>query len=88
MEKTVSATELARNLSQILDQVEFHGVELSVVRNNHPIARIIPGAPRQTALEAMSDLYRTLPDEAAKDWLKASRSFSDKLNGIRDPWAS
>ena len=32
-----------------------------VVRNNHPIARILPGVAQMTALEAMSDPYRTLP---------------------------
>jgi hypothetical protein len=44
----------------MLDQVEFERETLSIVRNNQQIARIVPGAAQQTALEAMADLFRTL----------------------------
>lgn len=69
--------------------VEFKREELIVVRNNHEVARIIPGPATMTALEAMADIYRTLPDEAARGWLKDSRSAEKKLTDeVRDPWAS
>ncbi|MBP1742824.1 MAG: hypothetical protein H6Q48_5117, partial [Deltaproteobacteria bacterium] len=35
--KTVTATELARNFKEMFDLVEFHGEELTVVRNNHQV---------------------------------------------------
>lgn len=35
-----------------------------------------PPAPgRQTALEAMADLYRTLPDSAAEGWAEGTRGM-------------
>jgi len=44
------------------------------------------------ALEAMADLYRTLPEEAAAGWEKDSRGAGLKGNrlarGVRDPWRS
>ena len=83
--KTITATELARNLKRVLDQVEFQGEELAVVRNNQPIARIVPGTTRQTALQAMADLYRTLPEEAAVDWMRHSR-FAKLSSKARNPW--
>lgn len=88
--RTVTATELARNLRAVLDAVEFRGEEIAVVRNQHPIARIVPGAPRMTALEAMADLYRTLPDDAAATWLEdARRSGTPTVEDeARDPWDS
>jgi prevent-host-death family protein len=85
--RTITATELARNLRQMLDAVEHRGDEISVVRNNRQIARIIPGAQRQTALEALGDLYRTLDDHAAASWLRDSRKSSRTLRrDLRDPW--
>lgn len=87
--KTVTATELARNFRTMLDRVEFKHEELIVVRNNHEVARIIPGPSLMTAIEAMSDLYRTLPEKAAADWLKDTRSAGGKLKEeMRDPWES
>ncbi len=90
----ITATELARNLRKMLDRVEFKGEELRVVRNSHPIAKIVPSPGRQTALEAMADLYRTLPEPAAAGWLEDSSSEKHGVTGagtlreLRDPWDS
>ena len=87
--QTVTATELSRNFRVMLDKVEFKHEELIVIRNNHEVARIIPGPATMTALEAMSDIYRTLPEDAAVDWLEDSRRTERGLNDeVRDPWAS
>lgn len=90
--KTISATELARNLRQVLDQIQTHGEELIIERNHAQVARLIPGPGRQNALEAMSDLYRTLSPQAAEHWLKDSQSGPLGQQSIdenaRDPWGS
>lgn len=86
----ITATDLARNLKRILDQVEFSRVEISVTRNQHQVARILPGMTHMTALEALGDLYRTLPEDAAKTWIAESRENKtrDKIDDLRDPWDS
>jgi antitoxin (DNA-binding transcriptional repressor) of toxin-antitoxin stability system len=88
--KTITATELARNLRQVLDHLVNEGEEIVVERNHREIARIVPGPGHQTALEAMSDLYRTLSPEAAAGWAENGRKpASDTVEeGVRDPWAS
>jgi antitoxin (DNA-binding transcriptional repressor) of toxin-antitoxin stability system len=88
--KTITATELARNLRQVLDRLAVGGEEVIVERNHQMVARILPGIARQTALEAMSDLYRTLPEEAAAGWLESGRqAFGSQLDkDVRDPWVS
>jgi len=90
--KTITATHLARNLRRILDRLAVEGEGIAIERNRQQVARLLPGPARQTALEAMADLYRTLPDDAADTWETDSRkgrwkgSRLDK--GIHDPWAS
>lgn len=88
--KTITATELARNLRQVLDRLATDGEEIVVERNHREIARIVPGPCHQTALEAMSDLYRALSPEAAAGWAENGRKpASDTVEeGVRDPWAS
>ena len=85
---TMTATEFAKNIKKTLDRLEFGGEEIIVIRNNHKIARLIPGSHHLTALEAMADLYQTLPPDAASDWAKESRMRGKLSEEIRDPWDS
>ncbi len=90
--KTITATHLARNLRRILDRLVIEGEGIVIERNRQEVARLLPGPAQQTALEAMADLYQTLPHDAAATWEADSRkgrwkgSRLDK--GLRDPWVS
>jgi antitoxin (DNA-binding transcriptional repressor) of toxin-antitoxin stability system len=84
----VTATEFAKNIKKTLDRLEFSGEEIIIIRNKHQIARLIPGSHHLTALEAMADLYQTLPPDAARDWEKESRIKKTLSEEMRDPWAS
>lgn len=88
--RVITATELARNLREILDQLAVDGEEVIVERNHRQVARLVPGPGYQTALEAMAGLYRTLPEDAAEGWLEDSRSLPEGNldEELRDPWAS
>ena len=63
-----------------------------IERNARPVAQLRAVPAEQNALEAMADLYRTLPDDAAKDWEADSKSLKLRdsyLNkAFRDPWVS
>ena len=86
--QTITATDLSRNFRVMLNRVEFQHEELLIVRNNTPVARLVPGPATMTAAEAFGDLYRTLPQEAGDTWLAESR-LDDAMSGeVRDPWAS
>ena len=90
--KTLSATEVARNFSAVLDCVERDQEEVVLIRNRRPIARLIPEPPAQTALEVLGDLYRTL-DEGTAEALSAAmetrkKSRRGRLDELRDPWDS
>ena len=89
--KTLSVTEVARNFSAVLDAVERDQQEIVLVRNHRHIARLVPEAPRQDALMAFGDLYRTLDDETA-DQLSAAiasnrKSRRGRVSEMRNPWA-
>lgn len=86
--KTITATELARNLRKVLDRVAETGGEYSIERNGQVVARVVPGVREQNALEAMADLYQRLPAGAAAGWEEDARKAGGKLDdALRDPWA-
>lgn len=86
--QTITATDLSRNFRVMLNRVEFQHEELIIVRNNFPVARLVPGPATMTAGEAFGDLYRTLPEAAGKTWLADSRLNDTTDSEVRDPWAS
>lgn len=90
--KIITVTELARNLSRVLDELATERQEIVIERNRRQVARLLPGPVHQTALEALSDLYRTLPEDVGSTWEADGRKGpwkGDRLdNGVRDPWAS
>lgn len=90
--KTLSVTEVARNFSTVLDNVEREQEEVVLVRNNRRIARLIPEPAARNALEVFGDLYRTLDDGTAEALAAAiagvRKSKRGTLGELRDPWAS
>ena len=72
--QTMSATEVARNLSRLLDSLEHGGEEIVVMRNKHPVAKLVPGAARMTAIEALGDIFATLDDSEGGAWLETGRT--------------
>jgi antitoxin (DNA-binding transcriptional repressor) of toxin-antitoxin stability system len=89
--KTLSVTDVARNLSAVLDALERDQEEIVLVRNQRHIARLIPEAPHQDALNVFGNLYRTLDDETA-DAVSAAiasqrKSRRGRVAELRNPWA-
>ena len=86
--KTMTATDVARRFSRVLDELERGGEEIVIVRNRHAVARMLPGAPRMTAIETFGDLYRTLDDAEGAAWGKdAAKADRLLVAERRDPWA-
>lgn len=83
----LSVTDFSRKLKAMLDLVEYKGEEIILTRNKHKIARITPGSSHLTALEAMADLYRTLPDGAGENWAAEGR-LNGTMDEVTDPWES
>ena len=89
--KTLSVTDVARNFSAVLDELERDQEEIVLVRNQRQIARLVPEAPRQDALSVFGDLFRTLDDGTADALAAAIASHRKGRRGrlaeLRNPWA-
>jgi antitoxin (DNA-binding transcriptional repressor) of toxin-antitoxin stability system len=89
--KTLSATDVARNFSAVLDGIERDQEEIVLVRNRQAVARLVPEAPRHDALSVFGDLYRTLDDRTAEALSAAISTLRKRRRGrvseLRQPWA-
>jgi len=89
MKNTITATELARNLSRVLDQLVTEGGEVVIERNSRRVACLTAAPVQRTPLEAMAAIYPPLPEDAAAGWEADSRRYNPKSatldKGMRDP---
>ena len=85
---TMSATEFARNISRVLDAMERGDDTVVILRNNHAVATLLPGAAQVRALDAFKDLFGIIPDKEGAAWIRDMQPF-DRFAAAetRDPWA-
>ncbi len=43
--RTITATQAARSLADVLDQVRYQGTEFEILRGKEVIARLVPAVP-------------------------------------------
>lgn len=88
MKNTVTATELARNIGDILARIRYRRESFVVERNGRPVARLIPAdvRPMGTVREALA---------AWMEGAEADPTFVDDLERVNaadrpaeNPWAS
>ena len=68
METKITATELARNLSDILNRVRYKGESFLVLRGGETIAELIPTETKRSTLADLVDLLETGPKPDPEFW--------------------
>jgi antitoxin (DNA-binding transcriptional repressor) of toxin-antitoxin stability system len=62
MESRVSATQAARNFSDLLNRIRYRGEEFVVERGGEPVCRMSPAAPPQrVTFRDLASLLREAP---------------------------
>ena len=82
METTITATELARRLSDVLNRVKYRGERFVVQRNGEPVATIAPpsdkpGATGRELIARIGDLE--LPGDGFADDLEAIQAAQQRM---------
>lgn len=73
MDRRISATEAARELSDVLNRVKYQGVTFLIERGGEPVARLVPVGPVAFTGATVVSLLRELgrPDPGFADDLEA-----------------
>jgi antitoxin (DNA-binding transcriptional repressor) of toxin-antitoxin stability system len=74
METKITATELARNLSDILNRARYRGEQFAIQRNGETIAVLKPVLPQPVSLRRIADRLAQIPrpDDRFADDLEAA----------------
>ncbi len=78
--KTVLVAEAVRNFSAVLMSLESEQEEILLVRNDHPVARLVPEPETMDAVGVFGDLHGTLDDETASEMLRGIEASRGKSN--------
>jgi len=76
MPQRITATELARNLSDFLNRVRYRGEHFVIERNGEPVAALGPSTAAGVALREVADRlgHMAMPGEGFADDLEAIQS--------------
>jgi prevent-host-death family protein len=81
VETTITATELARNLSDVLNRIRYRGERFLVERNGEPVARLDPvESSKVLTFRQLIELIRRIeqPDDQFADDLEAIQASQPK----------
>ena len=78
--KTVLVAEAVRNFSAVLVSLESEQEEILLVRNDHPVARLVPEPESMDAVGVFGDLHGTLDDETAREILRGVETGRSRTN--------
>ncbi|MDR3415747.1 MAG: hypothetical protein P4L83_06135 [Nevskia sp.] len=89
--KLLTATEAARNFSDVLDQVNHFGASYDIRRGREVVARLVPvrPMPHRITVAELSALLDRLPALAPGDGERFERDVAasrKRLRPPRDPW--
>ncbi|MGH8728818.1 MAG: hypothetical protein ACREV9_11850 [Burkholderiales bacterium] len=90
--KSISATEAARNFSEILNQVKYQSAHYDIVRGRDVVARLVP--PVVTAgfpIAKLNDFFTRVPGLERDDAVafeKEIKALRKRAGKARDPWGS
>lgn len=76
MDNSITATELGKNLSDVLNRVRYRGERFTVARNGEPIAIVGPVGAAQCI--TLRDLAKQMGDVPLPD-----AGFGDDVNALR-----
>jgi hypothetical protein len=82
--KTVTATEVVRNFSDILNQVRYQSAEFDIVRGREVVARLLPPAPAEgVPLDQLGELLQALPRLGSREADAMARDIDRGLARMR-----
>jgi len=89
---SITVTELARGLSDVINRATYRGEEFLVLRGGKPVARITPVPASARARDLPSIFEKELPaldkDDLAAFATDLEESRKEMNASPRDPWAS
>ena len=66
-EKTLTVTEAARNFAELVNRAHYRHESTLLIRNNLPVARIVPVVPTHCTTHELADRWNEIPHLTSKE---------------------
>ena len=86
VERTVTATEASRNLSDLLSRIRYRGETFIVMRGGRPICELRPASPGLFTGSDLVTLLRSLPEVDAEYLDAVEATIRDQPMLPESPW--
>lgn len=86
MKSYISATEAARNFSDILNRVRYGGEEFVIKRGRDVVCRIVPFGPSRRTLADFVQWFRTIPKPDDEYWETINGIVEHQPSLPESPW--
>ena len=89
IETRITATEAARNFSDILNRVKYKGEEFAVERNGEVVCRIVPVKPKLKGMtgKEFAEWWEKAPKPDAEFWDAVEEAVKNQpIADFRNPW--
>jgi antitoxin (DNA-binding transcriptional repressor) of toxin-antitoxin stability system len=89
--KTLSVDGSNMKLSDLVAELQRDQEEITILKNEVEVARIVPEPVGLNALEMFSDIYGVLSPKAGQELSEAmerARGVGGTLDQLKNPWAS
>ncbi len=83
-DRTISVTELARNLADFVNRVSYRGERFTVTRGGREVAELHP-APRGRSLGELAGVLAALPRLAPEDAEALGRDLDEARAALGEP---
>ena len=86
--ETISATDLVRNLSSMIDKVRISGRSLYITKGIQTIARLSPPPKSGFPINKLANFLKTLPSlgDDAENMSQDIKSIKNKAQLPENPW--
>lgn len=88
MKNRLSATEAARNFSEILNRIRYRGEEFVIERGGEAVCRMLPARPYRITLAELADLLEAIEKPDAAYWRSVERAIRKQPMLPKTPWQS
>ena len=87
----ITATEAQRHFSDLLNRVQYQGIDFAIQRGNRIVAHITPALPQTLCYADFIELLNRLPQLDQQDRDSFSQTITDIRNHMQlpeNPWGS
>lgn len=87
----ITATEAQRHFSDVLNRVQYQGVDFAIQRGNRVVAHITPATPQTLSFSDFIALLNRLPQLSTEDRADFSQTIDNirsKMSLPENPWES